>query len=220
MGEDGLTDLQLALGEAVTNAVEHAYLGREPAGVDVELDRLRGGAVGVRVRDSGHWRPPPDDPGFRGRGLSLIRDIAEELVVEPGPEGTAVRFRVPAVPVDALPVARPSGAGRSPGPPPGPPVGATLRRRTEPDGVRLHVEGDLDLAGVADVRADVLAELGRSGTITLVLGRDCWISSAGVALLAELARGADRPVRVRTTEGSPARRMLELAGLDRVLQVD
>jgi anti-sigma regulatory factor (Ser/Thr protein kinase) len=226
MGEDGLTDLQLALGEAVTNSVEHAYLGRDPAGVDVELDRLRGGSVGVRVRDSGHWRPPPDDPGFRGRGLSLIRDIAEDLAVEPGPDGTAVRFRMPPVPVDALPVARPPGPARSPGSAAGtgapsrPPARASLRRRSGPDGVRLHVEGDLDLAGVADVRAGVLAELERSGTLTLVLGRECWISSAGVALLAELARGADRPVRVRTAEGSPARRMLALAGLDRVLQVD
>ncbi|MCO1657194.1 SpoIIE family protein phosphatase [Pseudonocardia humida] len=223
MGEGGLTDLQLALGEAVTNSVEHAYLGAEPAGVDVELDRLPGGAVDVRVRDSGHWRPPPEDPGFRGRGLSLIRDIAEELAVEPGPDGTTVRFRVPAVPLDAPPGSRfPSPA--HPSEPveeaPAPLVGASLRRRTGSDGVRLHVDGDLDLAGVADVRAELLAELGRSGTVTLVLGRECWVSSAGIALLAELARSADRPVRVHTPEGSPARRMLALAGLDRVLQVE
>ncbi|WP_214405621.1 SpoIIE family protein phosphatase [Pseudonocardia lacus] len=223
MSEDGLTDLQLAIGEAVTNSVEHAYLGRVPAGVDVGLDRLRGGAVAVRVVDGGHWRPPPDDPGFRGRGLSLIRDLAEELTVTPGADGTTVRFRIPAVPVDVPQTARSTRAvpsSEDATPPPEPRTGAVLRRRTGPDGAQLHVEGDLDLAGVADVRADLLAELDRAGTVTLVLDRRCWISSAGVALLAELSRRADRPVRVRTPEGSPARRMLTLAGLDRVLQVD
>jgi hypothetical protein len=67
------------------------------------------------------------------------------------------------------------------------------------------------------VRAELLAELDRSGPVTLELAPDCWISSAGVALLVELARRAQRPLRVLTAEGSPARRMLSLAGLDQVL---
>jgi PAS domain S-box-containing protein len=223
MGEDGLTDLQLALGEAVTNSVEHAYLGREPEGVEVDLDRLPGGAVGVRVADSGSWRPPPDDPGFRGRGLALIGDIVSDLDVRRGPDGTTVRFRAPAVPVDTPPrtARRPAPAGPSAEPPrPAPePTGTSVRRRSGPDGVRLLVDGDLDVAGTADVRAELLAELDRAGTLTLVLDRRCWVSSAGVALLAELARRADRPIRVSSPDGSPARRMLALAGLDRVLRV-
>jgi anti-sigma regulatory factor (Ser/Thr protein kinase) len=219
MGEDGVTDLQLALGEAVTNSVEHAYLGGEPDGVEVDLDRLPGGDVGVRVADSGRWRPPPDDPGFRGRGLALIGDIASELDVRRGPDGTTVRFRAPAVPADTPPPsARRAASPAPPGPAPEP-VGATVHRRSGPDGVRMLVDGDLDVAGTADVRAELLAELERSGTLTLVLDRRCWLSSAGVALLAELARRADRPIRVSSPDGSPARRMLALAGLDRVLRV-
>ena len=51
----------------------------------------------MRVEDFGQWRPVPADPGFRGRGLMLIRRLAEEVVVEPTPGGgTTIRFRVPA----------------------------------------------------------------------------------------------------------------------------
>jgi anti-anti-sigma factor len=93
-----------------------------------------------------------------------------------------------------------------------------VRRRPGPDGLRLEVEGDLDLAGAAEVRTDLVAELDRAGgRVTVVLAADCWVSSAGIALLAELARRAQRPLRVVTAEGSPARRMLALAGLDRIL---
>ncbi|HZG91304.1 MAG TPA: hypothetical protein VEZ42_13920, partial [Pseudonocardia sp.] len=96
--------------------------------------------------------------------------------------------------------------------------GASVRRLDGPDGVRLQVAGDLDLVGVADVRGELLAELDRAATLTLVLAGDCWVSSAGVALLAELAQRAGGPLRVVTPVGSPARRMLALAGLDRVLR--
>jgi PAS domain S-box-containing protein len=221
IGADVVTDLQLAVGEAATNAVEHAYRGREPAAVRVRLARTRSGAVEVEVGDSGRWRPPPVDAGYRGRGLALIRDLAEDVAVEPGPDGTVVRFRMPAVPVDAPPRAAPPRAPAVPAQrsaPLPPQVATSVRRRTGPDGVRLEITGDLDLAGVADVRADLLAEVGRSGPVTLLLAADCWISSAGVALLAELAHRAQRPLQVLTADGSPARRMLSLSGLDLALR--
>ena len=75
--EDTVEDLQLTLGEALANAVEHAY-GNGPAGACAySVDRLPDGAVAVRVEDFGPWRPVPADPGFRGRGLMLIRRLAE-----------------------------------------------------------------------------------------------------------------------------------------------
>lgn len=207
--EDGLTDLQLALGEAVTNAVEHAYLGRDPAFVRVEVGPGPGGTVDVRVTDSGRWRPPPPDPGYRGRGLSLIRDLATEVHVDAGDDGTTVHFRMP--PEPAIP-ARPAAPAAPP--PPAPPQAATRVRR---QAGQLFLDGDLDLAGVADVRDQLVAELGRTGTLTLVLAPDSWVSSAGVALLTELAQRATGPLRVVTADGSPARRMLHLAALDQVL---
>jgi hypothetical protein len=51
--------------------------------------------VDVVVQDFGTWREIPADPGFRGRGLMLMRRLAEDVRVEPTPGGgTTVRFRV------------------------------------------------------------------------------------------------------------------------------
>jgi anti-sigma regulatory factor (Ser/Thr protein kinase) len=86
----------LATGEAVSNAVEHAY---PPDGEgDVELTMSLGsqdhpGDVLVSVVDAGRWRPAPADAGFRGRGLAMIRALADSAETTTGPHGTSVRMR-------------------------------------------------------------------------------------------------------------------------------
>ena len=86
----------LATGEAVSNAVEHAY---PPDGEgDVELTMSLGshdhpGDVQVSVVDGGRWRPAPADAGFRGRGLAMIRALADSAEITTGPHGTSVRMR-------------------------------------------------------------------------------------------------------------------------------
>jgi PAS domain S-box-containing protein len=93
--EDVVEDLQLALGEALANAIEHAYQGRPAGECAYRVSWTPDGGIDVRVDDSGSWRPVPADPGFRGRGLMLIHQLAEHVVVEPGPSGgTTVRFHV------------------------------------------------------------------------------------------------------------------------------
>jgi anti-sigma regulatory factor (Ser/Thr protein kinase) len=82
----------LAAGEALGNAIEHAYLGRvaEPA---VELDAsLRASTIELVVRDHGRWRDVAA-PGPRGRGLMLMRRIMDEVVVQPSAVGTQVIMR-------------------------------------------------------------------------------------------------------------------------------
>jgi PAS domain S-box-containing protein len=96
LDEETTDDLQLAINEAVANAVEHAY-GAGPAGlVEYSLTRSGDGSIEVCVRDHGRWRPPPTDSGSRGRGLALIRQLATDVDVEhPGADGgTAIRFRM------------------------------------------------------------------------------------------------------------------------------
>jgi anti-anti-sigma factor len=219
LGEDGTTDLQLAVGEAVTNAVEHAYTsGPEPTGdaVALSLELQPDGAVAVRVADHGRWRPPSEDPGYRGRGLALIRELAEDVEVMPADDGTEVWFRMPALPVEVVP-RLPGGAAadRPAETVDGPPV-TRLRRWADEHTVRVHVEGDLDLAGVAAVRSDLLAELDGGGPLTLTLAADSYVSSSGIALLSELAqraRAGGTELSVVTPSDSPARRILVLAGL-------
>jgi anti-sigma regulatory factor (Ser/Thr protein kinase) len=87
-------DLQLALGEAAANAAEHAYRGSDGS-YDCEVTLTADGRLEVRVRDHGSWRPVPADNGHRGHGLRLIGELAEELSVERGPDGTDVRFTLP-----------------------------------------------------------------------------------------------------------------------------
>jgi anti-sigma regulatory factor (Ser/Thr protein kinase) len=95
-----IDDLQLAIGEAATNAVEHAYVDRPstapPGGVELELQQLASRAVRATVRDTGHWQPPaPADGRPGGLGLVVVRRIAEDVIVDAGAEGTTVSFLVP-----------------------------------------------------------------------------------------------------------------------------
>jgi anti-sigma regulatory factor (Ser/Thr protein kinase) len=88
-------DLVLAVNEAITNAVEHAF-SADHRGGGIELDAHaeagedRARRVVVTVTDDGRWRPPPSDAGFRGRGLDMIRALVESLTVSPAASGTRV----------------------------------------------------------------------------------------------------------------------------------
>jgi PAS domain S-box-containing protein len=87
-------DLQLAINEAVANSIEHAYAGAPAGHVEYSVTGADDGSVEVCVRDRGRWRPPPVDRGFRGRGLTLIRKLAEDVEVDLAESvGTTVRFR-------------------------------------------------------------------------------------------------------------------------------
>jgi serine phosphatase RsbU (regulator of sigma subunit)/anti-sigma regulatory factor (Ser/Thr protein kinase) len=80
----------LAIGEALSNAVEHAYT--EPGGT-VRL-RLTRDAMGVTavVEDEGRWLGPPSEN--RGRGLMLMRKLTDAFDLEATDRGTTVRMRL------------------------------------------------------------------------------------------------------------------------------
>jgi anti-sigma regulatory factor (Ser/Thr protein kinase) len=79
----------LAVGEATSNVVEHAY---GPGGglVHVRLE-LEQQDVLVTVRDSGRWRSPRGDN--RGRGTHIIEAVTDELTVDRRSNGTEVVIR-------------------------------------------------------------------------------------------------------------------------------
>jgi anti-sigma regulatory factor (Ser/Thr protein kinase) len=87
--EETIDDIVLVAGEAAANAIEHAHSSNENAFV-LAADRDATGMV-VEVRDFGHWREPRE--GHDGRGLKLMRALAENLTIERSDDGTAVRFR-------------------------------------------------------------------------------------------------------------------------------
>ncbi len=89
MAQDSVDDLVLATYEALANVADHAY----PDGSGdawVEAERSAQGELTVVVTDSGRWRPPPTDPGLRGRGMALISALAERVAVTRGDNGTTV----------------------------------------------------------------------------------------------------------------------------------
>ena len=82
--DQALADIKLAVTEACTNVVVHAYPDSEgPLGVSAWLD---GDRLTVVVHDEGRGMlPRPDSPGL-GLGLPLIATLAETLELGTGSE--------------------------------------------------------------------------------------------------------------------------------------
>jgi serine/threonine-protein kinase RsbW/stage II sporulation protein AB (anti-sigma F factor) len=97
-GDSVVDGVRLAVSEAVTNVILHAYPDREEPG-PVELTAaLDGAELLVTVRDEGMGMSPRiDSPGL-GLGLPLIAQTAHSLEVRQAPSGgTEMRmsFRLP-----------------------------------------------------------------------------------------------------------------------------
>jgi PAS domain S-box-containing protein len=84
-------DVVLAVGEACTNSIEHAYRDGDHGAVHIEAG-FEGDEIRVRVADFGSWKTPPTDPGTRGRGLRLIKALAESVAVLPTTTGTTIEM--------------------------------------------------------------------------------------------------------------------------------
>jgi serine/threonine-protein kinase RsbW len=100
VAEDTTADLKLALTEAVSNSVRHAYGAIGGGHVDVTYE-LGHDAIGIEVIDDGEGFDPDEAPSFDddelsegGLGIAIIRSIADEFEIEsaPGRRGSRLRF--------------------------------------------------------------------------------------------------------------------------------
>ncbi len=91
LGPERTFDLVLAVGEAVANAVEHAYRG---ATGDFVLRLSPGeGKIFGEVQDLGTWREERPSPE-RGRGLAILRATTRRLELNRTSRGTLVAFAI------------------------------------------------------------------------------------------------------------------------------
>ena len=100
ISDDTMADLKLALTEAVSNSVRHAYGPDGKGHVDITFE-LEQDRLGVEVVDDGEGFDPDERPAFDGEelsegglGIAIIRTIADEFEIEstPGVRGSRLRF--------------------------------------------------------------------------------------------------------------------------------
>ncbi|MBF6257346.1 SpoIIE family protein phosphatase [Nocardia farcinica] len=110
---DLAADLVAAANEACSNSIEHAYRAAAHSGEMVDLAaRIELDPDGdterlvIEVVDTGTWQPRSPDPGYRGRGLDMMRALTEELDIDHSGPGTRVRMSV-TLPAIKSPVANP-----------------------------------------------------------------------------------------------------------------
>jgi serine/threonine-protein kinase RsbW/stage II sporulation protein AB (anti-sigma F factor) len=79
-----LGDIRLAVSEAVTNAVLHAYRDRPPGEIRVQAAVQDDGSLRIVVEDDGFGPlPRPDSPGL-GLGLPTIASVADAVELSAG----------------------------------------------------------------------------------------------------------------------------------------
>lgn len=101
IGDDTMADLKLALTEAVSNSVRHAYGPSGDGSVDVRYE-LHPDRLHIEVVDDGEGfdpdaeeaLPPTDELTEGGLGIAIIKSIADEFELRstPGERGSTLRF--------------------------------------------------------------------------------------------------------------------------------
>jgi anti-sigma regulatory factor (Ser/Thr protein kinase) len=120
--EDGVEDITLAVTEAVTNVIEHAYLDHDPGAIHLYAwitpmadpgrpvlaapprtgrAATQGRQVIIVVSDRGRWDPQRrtvDLNGHRGRGIAMMTALMATIHIQRSSNGTAVVLVSPVSP--------------------------------------------------------------------------------------------------------------------------
>jgi len=213
-------DLQLAIAEIVTNAIEHAYPPGRAGLVELRAALCEDGNLECQVTDHGSWRAPDPSATSRGHGLMVTGQVVDQLQVSHPPRahtpsgagGTTVRLRHrlrrPAV-VGAGPSARISE----------PASGSPFTVEIGTDGAAAHVRaaGPVD-AGTAVQLSRRLLAASSGGTLPLTvdLTRVSYLASAGIRALYQVRQqlSAHRQnLRLLAVPGSSVALILDQAHL-------
>jgi anti-anti-sigma factor len=205
MGEQDRVGVMVAVGEACANAAEHAYRDAEPGSMSVTADVDVDGQLTVAVRDQGSWRPPDRDPGDRGRGLLIMRQLVDGVTLAEE-HGTTVTLSVR---LRRAPEVDPEH--------PAPTVGARVSVDRDGECPMVSVVGPVDEIVAEHMRIRLLeASHGGTSRVELNLAGVSVFSSAAVRVLLAIARIAgDEGWRlvVHAPEGGVTRHVLLISGL-------
>ncbi|TYP90401.1 SpoIIE family protein phosphatase [Blastococcus xanthinilyticus] len=211
MGEQDRVGVMVAVGEACANAAEHAYRGAEPGPMSVSAQVDVDGVLTVTVRDEGTWRPPDRDPGDRGRGLLIMRQLVDGVTLEED-SGTTVTlsFRLRRTPDEELEQPRlPDNTE------------VVVDREGERPVVR--VTGAVDAVAAEQLRIRMLeASHGGATRMEVDLAGVTLFSSAAVRVvlaMARIARDESWRLVVRAPAGGVTRHVLEISGLDGLVEL-
>lgn len=99
LSDELLADLKLALTEAASNSVRHAYAGEAVGTIEISYELLPDRLV-IEVTDDGEGfdlgadRRGPEELSEGGLGIAIIRAIADEVEIgaRPGGKGARLRF--------------------------------------------------------------------------------------------------------------------------------
>jgi anti-anti-sigma factor len=201
--ERDIDDLVLATGEAASNVVEHAY---GPNGGVLEIEATHDeGSFTVVVRDQGTWRAARDQD--RGRGLTLMRQLVDDVDVVTTATGTEVHLRRDIT----VPPGRHGEAHV-----PLPHMRAVDSAAPVPV---IRLDGDIDLANATELYHEIIAEVGPDALgLVIDLTDVTHLDSAGLRMLYRIAsRLAPRrqTLVLVASQASAVRRMLALAGFER-----
>ena len=211
MNEQDRVGVMVAAGEACANAAEHAYRGLEPGPMSVTAAVDVDGVLTVTVHDQGTWRPPDRDPGDRGRGLLIMRQLVDGVTLVED-HGTTVRlsFRLRAAP-DAGPE-QPRSV-------------ETAEVVVDREGARpvVRASGSVDVPAAETLRIRMLeASHGGAAPMELDLTGVVLFSSAAVRVvlaMARIARGESWRLVVHAPAGGVTRHVLEISGLDGLVEL-
>lgn len=221
-GDDDVFAVLHALGEWVSNAVEHAYPPHLPAGTAVEdtvtvrAQVAADGRLRIEVTDRGSWRADAAAAG-RGRGLAMSRGLMDEVRVDGGPGGTTVvATRRLTRPARLLTAEEITSGSRSPAARTGEQTVLHITERPGLDAAAILAEGPVDTATAPQLH-EALQRRRRAGTRALAvdLSGVTHLASAGVAVLFDIVRdaGATTQVKLYAPIGSVADQVLEMVGL-------
>jgi anti-sigma regulatory factor (Ser/Thr protein kinase)/anti-anti-sigma regulatory factor len=185
-------DLQLAIAEVVTNAIEHAYPPDRPGLVEFRAVLCDDGNLECQIADRGSWRTPDPAATDRGYGLMVAGQVVDQLQVShpplastpPGTGGTVVmlRHQLHRPANFALGIGTPAAAHHS-----APPL--TVDIGTDGVGPRVRAAGPVDISTSGRFARRLLAA-SAGGTLPLAvdLTNVTILTSAGIHALYQVRK--------------------------------